>query len=300
MTETLILQLIKLLLFAAIAILVIVIFTHTRRKKINIIGTPKKFFTAFVIGFFTDMLDTWGIGSYATTTTFFKLTNFIDDGDDTKLPGTMNIGHAIAVLVEALFFITAVRVEMTTLIPMTSAAVIGALTGTRLTKNWSAKLVQRVLGLLLIIAAIIMALRIAFNIGADTATSVHGLHGILLFIGVIFNFILGVLMTMGLGNYAPELVFFSLAGVNPLIALPVMMLDAAMIMFSAAQGFIKKDRVYWNGLLGMMIGGILGVVVAAKVITNIDINLLKKAMVVIVIYTGIMLIRTSFIKASTK
>ncbi|GFH41469.1 membrane protein [Lactococcus hodotermopsidis] len=294
MTETIMLHLIKFLLITSILILAIEIFVHTRRQKINIIGTPKKFLTAFGIGFITDLLDTWGIGSFATTTTFFKLTHFIDDNDDSQLPGTMNVGHAIAVLIEALFFITAVKVEMMTLIPMTSAAIAGALTGTRITKNWPAKLVQRVLGVLLVIAAIIMATRLLFNIGADMSTSSHGLHGILLIVGVSFNFVLGVLMTMGLGNYAPELVFFSLAGVNPMIALPVMMLDAAMIMFSSAQEFIKKDRVYWNGLLGMMIGGIFGVIVAAKVITNIDIELLKKAMVVIVIYTGIMLIRSSF------
>ena len=48
-------------------------------------------------------------------------------------------------------------------------------------------------------------------------------------------------MTMGLGNYAPELIFF-LMGVNPLL-LPVMMLEA-LIMPTTALNVIKMDRCY--------------------------------------------------------
>ncbi len=45
------------------------------------------------------------------------------------------------------------------------------------------------------------------NPGADIVDSAHGLEGIWLAVGIVFNLIIGVLMTMGLGNYAPELIF---------------------------------------------------------------------------------------------
>ena len=100
-----------------------------------------------------------------------------------------------------------------------------------------------------------MLYRMITNPGAGISDSVHGLHGIWLFVGIVFNFIIGVLMTMGLGNYAPELIFFSLMGLSPAVAMPVMMLDAAMIMTASSTQFIKSGRVNWNGFAGLVTGG---------------------------------------------
>lgn len=72
------------------------------------------------------------------------------------------------------------------------------------------------------------------NPGADILESAHGLTGLWLLLGILFNVISGILMTMGLGNYVPELIFFSLMGLSPAVAMPVMMLDAAMIMLMLA------------------------------------------------------------------
>jgi uncharacterized membrane protein YfcA len=264
------------------------------RKHKEPIGSKRQLAKGFVIGLITDTLDTWGIGSFATTTTLFKATRFIDD--DIKLPGTMSVAHAIPVIVEALFFITAVKVEVTTLIPMTTTAILGAFLGTRLTASWNTQLVRCVLGLLLIVAAAIMIFRFIVNPGENLDVNVYGLSLPWLIAGVVFNFILGILMTMGLGNYAPELVFFSLAGVNPLIALPVMMLDAAMILVTSTHSFIKHNRVYWKGLLGIVAGGVIGVIFAAKIVTSINLQVFKIATIIIVLYTGAMLIWESLTK----
>ncbi|MDR0199685.1 MAG: sulfite exporter TauE/SafE family protein [Streptococcaceae bacterium] len=293
--ENLILHIIQGLLVLGIGIIAYNITRFIRREKPDL-GSRTQNIKGFFIGLFTDTLDTWGIGSFATTTTLFKMTRFLPAEDDAKLPGTMSVGHAIPVIVEALFFITAVKVELTTLIPMTTAAFLGALVGSNITKNWRINLVRRVLGTLLIVAAIIMIVRLALNIGGDVSASVHGLALPWLMAGVCYNFVCGLLMTMGLGNYAPELVFFSLAGVNPLIALPVMMLDAAAILVTSAHNFIKQKRVMWRGLLAVSIGGVLGVIFAAKVVTTINLQVFKIATIVIVVYTGGMLIYESLTK----
>ena len=231
----------------------------------------QRFGLGMLIGFITDFGDTLGIGSFATTTAAFRATHYIDD--DRQLPGTLNAMHAIPVMVEALFFITAVKVELSTLLPMTTAAVVGAYVGTHVTKNWHAPTVQRVMSAALFIAVVIMIVRMITNPGADNALTVHGLHGWWLVLGIVFNLGVGILMTMGLGNYAPELIFFSLMGVNPAIAFPVMMLDAALIMPTTAWNVIKMDRISWRGFAGVTIGGILGVIVAAKFFTSMDVQL---------------------------
>ncbi|MGT2933797.1 sulfite exporter TauE/SafE family protein [Streptococcus catagoni] len=288
MNDLLILRFIQFLLIAAMLFIFITLVTHLKAKKINPFD---RFFTGFWIGLITDALDTLGIGSFATTTTFFKVTKLVDD--DSKLPGTMTVGHVIPVLIQSLCFIFVVRVETLTLISMAAAAFIGAYFGTRITKNWHTPTVQMILGCLLILASGIMIFRMITNPGSEIAHSAHGLHGIWLLIGIIFNCIIGILMTMGLGNYAPELIFFSLMGLSPAVAMPVMMLDAAMIMTASSRQFIKDDRVSWKGLIGLSTGGVIGVLLAVFFLTNLDINSLKKLVVIIVIFTGIILIRSS-------
>lgn len=289
MYEKIILLSIQILLITVMVLMIGLIARAYLKQKKPIF---QRFGLGMLIGFITDFGDTLGIGSFATTTTAFRATHYIDD--DRQLPGTLNAMHAIPVMVEALFFITAVKVELSTLLPMTTAAVVGAYVGTHVTKNWHAPTVQRVMSAALFIAVVIMIVRMITNPGADNALTVHGLHGWWLVLGIVFNLGVGILMTMGLGNYAPELIFFSLMGVNPAIAFPVMMLDAALIMPTTAWNVIKMDRISWRGFAGVTIGGILGVIVAAKFFTSMDVQLLKLLIIVVSLWTAFGLFRDSF------
>ena len=289
MYEKIILLSIQILLITVMVLMIGLIARAYLKQKKPIF---QRFGLGMLIGFATDFGDTLGIGSFATTTAAFRATHYIDD--DRQLPGTLNAMHAIPVMVEALFFITAVKVELSTLLPMTTAAVVGAYVGTHVTKNWHAPTVQRVMSAALFIAVVIMIVRMITNPGADNALTVHGLHGWWLILGIVFNLGVGILMTMGLGNYAPELIFFSLMGVNPAIAFPVMMLDAALIMPTTAWNVIKMDRVSWRGFAGVTIGGILGVIVAAKFFTSMNVQLLKLLIIVVSLWTAFGLFRDSF------
>ncbi|MCC2744702.1 sodium:solute symporter [Leuconostoc lactis] len=289
MYEKIILLSIQILLITVMVLMIGLIARAYLKQKKPIF---QRFGLGMLIGFVTDFGDTLGIGSFATTTAAFRATHYIDD--DRQLPGTLNAMHAIPVMVEALFFITAVKVELSTLLPMTTAAVVGAYVGTHVTKNWHAPTVQRVMSAALFIAVVIMIVRMITNPGADNALTVHGLHGWWLVLGIVFNLGVGILMTMGLGNYAPELIFFSLMGVNPAIAFPVMMLDAALIMPTTAWNVIKMDRISWRGFAGVTIGGILGVIVAAKFFTSMDVQLLKLLIIVVSLWTAFGLFRDSF------
>lgn len=289
MYEKIILLSIQILLITVMVLMIGLIARAYLKQKKPIF---QRFGLGMLIGFVTDFGDTLGIGSFATTTAAFRATHYLDD--DRQLPGTLNAMHAIPVMVEALFFITAVKVELSTLLPMTTAAVVGAYVGTHVTKNWHAPTVQRVMSAALFIAVVIMIIRMITNPGADNALTVHGLHGWWLVLGIAFNVGVGILMTMGLGNYAPELIFFSLMGVNPAIAFPVMMLDAALIMPTTAWNVIKMDRVSWRGFAGVTIGGILGVIVAAKFFTSMDVQLLKLLIIMVSLWTAVGLLRDSF------
>src|SRR4030066_383444 len=78
------------------------------------------------IGFGTNFFDTLGIGSFAPTTSFFKFLRLVDDK---QIPGTLNVGHALPVVTQAVIFITVIEVESVTLISLLAAAVAGAVLG---------------------------------------------------------------------------------------------------------------------------------------------------------------------------
>ncbi|HFI0791846.1 TPA: sodium:solute symporter [Streptococcus suis] len=291
MTNKLILHVIQFILVGMIAWMLYLIVSYARQNKISL---TDRFWTGFAIGFVTDLLDTLGIGTFATTTSLLKATKLIDD--DRRIPATMTTAHIIPILLEALLFITIVEVEMTTLITLAIAAFTGASVGARVTQHWDTRKVQRVLGILLIIAAGIMVYRMVTNPGADLGNDVRGLTGWKLLVGIVFDFFIGMLLSMGLGNYAPELIFFSLMGISPAVALPVMMLNAAMMLSAGAKQFIQSGRVNWPGVPGIIVGGVLGVLTAAFFLSSLDVNNLKVLVVFIASYTGITLLRSSFIK----
>lgn len=73
-----------------VALILWMLYTILSYAKKHDISLKEKFWTGFGIGYVTDLLDTLGIGTFATTTTMFKLTKLVED--DRKIPATMNNG----------------------------------------------------------------------------------------------------------------------------------------------------------------------------------------------------------------
>lgn len=279
MNDTLILRGLQIILVIGITLMLFVYYHQIKKAGFKWRQGGIK---AFIIGFITDFGDTIGVGSFATTTAAFKVTNFLDD--DRNLPGTMNAVHAVPTMFEALFFLTAVKIDWPTFVVMTIASVFGALIGPRLTAGWDAQKIRGVLAWMLILAALVMLYNIFFL--PIPAMGKNALIGWQLWLGFGFNFLLGILMTLGLGNYTPELIFFSLMGMNPLVAYPVMMMNSAVVMTTAATGFIKTKRIQWRGLGMIVLGGIAGVVVAATLVRNINVSVLRYGIVILSLWTA--------------
>ena len=103
-----------------------------------------------LIGFVTNFLDTLGIGSFAPTTAAFKLLRRVPDE---RIPGTLNVGHALPTIAEALIFIAAVVVEPLTLLSMIGAATAGAWIGVGFVARLPRRAIQIGMGAALLIAA---------------------------------------------------------------------------------------------------------------------------------------------------
>jgi uncharacterized membrane protein YfcA len=267
---------------------IIVLVAGVRRakeeKRDDVAPTPGTIATGFIANFF----DTLGIGSFATTTAIFRQWRMVRDE---IIPGTLNAGHTLPTVAQAVIFTQLVPVDSTTLILMIVAAVAGAWLGAGIVARWPRQAIQIGMGIALLAAATLMLLA-QFNLipaGGDALA----LTGTLLWIGVIGNFILGTLMTLGIGLYGPCLILVSLLGMNPTAAFPIMMGSCAFLMPVASARFVKARAYHPGATLGMAIGGIPAVLIAAYIVKSLPLSVIRYLVVVVVVYTAIGLIRAA-------
>jgi uncharacterized membrane protein YfcA len=242
---------------------------------------------AFIgIGAITNFFDTLGIGSFATTTTIYRLRKLVDDK---LIPGTLNVGHALPTVAQALIYTTIIQVDILTLISMIVASVLGAWLGAGIVCGWSKRKVRIGMGIALLAAATLMLMTQLklFPAGGDTL----GVRGVLLAIALVGNFALGALMTLGIGLYAPCMILVSLLGMNPKAAFPIMMCSCAFLMPTASMRFIRERGYSLRAALGLAIGGIPGVLLAAFIVKSLPLSVVRWMVIAIVVYTAIGLIR---------
>ncbi|MBZ9633122.1 sulfite exporter TauE/SafE family protein [Clostridium sp. FP1] len=245
------------------------------------------FFATGAVGFATNFFDALGIGSFAPTTALlkqFKLTN------DRTLPGTLNVSCTIPVVVEAFIFITVIKVDPITLVALLAAATVGAIVGAGFVAKLDVKKIQLAMGVALLIVAVVMILQQLkiFPAGGDAI----GLSGIKLIIAIIGNFILGALMTLGIGLYAPCMALVFALGLSPAIAFPIMMGSCAFLMPAASVKFVKEGAYDRKASMAITVGGVVGVIFATKIVKSLPLDILKWLVVVVIIYTSAMMFKS--------
>jgi uncharacterized membrane protein YfcA len=241
-----------------------------------------------ITGFVTDFFDTLGVGSFATTTTIYKIGRLVPDE---AIPGTMNTGHTLPTILEAFIYISFVKVEFVTLIVLLGSAVLGAWLGANIVTRISRRAVQLGIGLALLVSLSFMfmgQLRL-FPVGGELL----GLRGLSLAIGALGNSLLGALSSLGIGFYAPCMVLVSLLGMNPLAAYPIMMGSAACLMPVASTRFIQANAYRPAPALGLTIGGLPAVVLAAFLVKSLPLTTVRWLVMAIVFCAAILLLKSA-------
>jgi uncharacterized membrane protein YfcA len=246
------------------------------------------------IGFVTNFFDTLGIGSFAPTTAAFKLRRVVADE---TIPGTLNVGHTLPTVVQGLIFIGVVRVGPATLVSMMAAAAIGAWLGAGIVARLPRRAIQLGMGAALLAAAVLFAL-VNLKLLPSGGEALE-LSGAPLAIGVAVNLVLGALMTLGIGLYAPCLILVSLLGMNPIAAFPIMMGSCAVLMPVAALRFIRDRKYDLRAAIGLALGGIPAVLIAAYVVRQLPLDWLRWLVVIIVSYAAVLMLLSARAKPSS-
>jgi uncharacterized membrane protein YfcA len=233
------------------------------------------------IGAVTNFLDTLGIGSFATTTAIFRLKRLVPDR---IIPGTLNVGHTLPTIAQAFIYTSVIPVDVLTLFSMITAAVLGSWLGAGVVAGWPKRTVQIGMGSALLAAATFMLMK-QLSLFPEGSAEI-GVHGVRLAIAIGGNFLLGALMTLGIGLYAPCMILVSLLGMSERTAFPIMMGSCAFLMPVGSLRFMRERCYSLPSALGLALGGIPGVLIAAYIVKSLDLSTVRWLVIVVVLYTA--------------
>ncbi|MEZ4896887.1 MAG: sulfite exporter TauE/SafE family protein [Saprospiraceae bacterium] len=242
-----------------------------------------------VIGFIVNFFDVLGIGAFAPQTALLKFTR---QTEDKVMPGTLNVANTLPVLLQAFLFIGIVEVESTTLMAMILAAMAGAVLGAGIISRWTERKIRLTMGFaLMVTAGFMLAGQLNWITGGGVAT---GLSAGKLAVAMTGNFILGALMTAGIGLYAPCMALVYALGMSPLVAFPIMMGSCAFLMPPASARFIKAGAYNRKAAMGMAIPAIGAVLLAALVVKSLPLDALRWVVMAVILYTAVVMLRAGW------
>lgn len=238
-----------------------------------------------IMGAVLNFLDTLGVGSNATQMAFFKFTKL---SPDEELPGNGNVIFAVPVAAEFILFLNIVEVNPVTLISMLIASIIGATLGATVVTKLPINTLRSILSVTLLFVAILLITR-SLGVGpfaiVGTATALTGSK---LIIGIVVNFILGALMTVGVGLYAPCMALVALLGMDITAAFPIMMGSCAFLMPPASIQFVKKG----NAAAVASVTGVIGVLFAYFFVKSMPTTILTWIVSLVLVYMSLNFAKT--------
>ena len=245
---------------------------------------------AIALGAITNFFDTLGVGSFAPTMAWFKFRRLVPDR---LIPSTMLVGHTLPAVAQAIIFLIllGVLVDPALLVGCVLALLMGGLLGVSLVIRTKVWIVQLVVGFALILAAIIYALtNLHLMPGGGTAT---GLPLPLMVIAIAANFLFGILLNFGIGNYAPTLVMLSLMGMDPRLSFPIMAAGSALTATGTSLRYISIGEIDLRIATGIALGGIPAVLVAAFIVKSMSLELLRWLVVCVVLYAALVMLKAA-------
>ena len=279
-------MLIALLIPLALAIMVYaIVLTRTIIAK-RIVPSGE----GIILGAVTNFFDTLGIGSFAPTMAWLKFRKLVPDK---MIPCTMVVGHTPPAMTQGFIFLIllGVFVDPVLLVGCVIALLLGGIFGVPLVMKARVWMVQLVVSLALFLAALMYALtNLDMMPGGGTATS---LPLTLMIVAIIANFIFGILLNYGVGNYAPTLAMFSLMGMDPRLCFPIMAAGAGMAGAAASVRHINIGEIDLRIATGITLGGIPLVFVAAFIVKSMSVETLRWLVFVVVLYAGAVMLRAA-------
>lgn len=246
---------------------------------------------ALGLGAVANFFDTLGISSFATTTCWMRLRRLVPDR---LIPPTLVAGYTLPTILQSAIFLVllGVKVEPVLLGGCIVAMIAGGLVGARLVTVAPVRLIQALVGVALLLAGLFFALANLHLMPPGGHATGLPLH--LMVVAIVAHAVLGVLINFGVGNYAPTLAMLSLMGMDPRLAFPIMASSAAFSMPGSAARLVRQElKLDLRIVLGLTVGAIPAILIAAFLVKEMPLDLLRWLVVAVVVYAGITLLRAA-------
>jgi uncharacterized membrane protein YfcA len=279
-------MLIALLIPLALAILVYAVVLARAAIAARAAPNPEALLLGAVVNFF----DTLGIGSFAPTTAWMKFRKMVPDR---LIPPTMIAGLTPPAMTESIIFLIllGVVVDPVLLVGGALATFAGGVVGAPLVARARVWIVQTTVAIGLVLAGTAYALS---NLGWFPAGgTAAGLPVGLTIIAIAASFLFGLLANFGVGNYAPTLAMLSLMGMDPRYSFPIMAAGASLMGAGASVRHVQIGEIDLRVVVGLAIGGIPAVIVAALIVKSMPIVLLRWLVIVVVFYAAAVMARAA-------
>jgi uncharacterized membrane protein YfcA len=278
------------LLFGALFAINVAFFISWYRCRTTYVGRKTPLLIEYPVGFVVAFFDTLGIGSFAFTTAILKFQGKVADE---LIPGTLNVGLNVAALLEMIIMVTNIVIDPVLLMSTILSAALGAWIGAGVVNRMPRAAIQLAMGVALFIAGCVFA---ATNLhlmpGGGLAYSLVGWR---LVVAVAVNFVLGALMSVGIGLYAPCMILVTLLGLHPLAAFPIMMGSCGLVQPTAGLQFFRSGRFGFGTSIALAVGSIPGVLLAYYVVKQLPLVALRWLVVIVVLYAACSMLRSFWV-----
>lgn len=231
-------------------------------------------------------LAAFGVSDFSISIIVFKKFHLVEDK---KMPGTLMNCCVIPVAVMAVGYLSVTGVDPLTLVVCVISGLAGALIGTSVVSKMNSSSIQALMIIALGMAAVTLFVRLLGF--APTGGSDMGFTGWKLAVAAIITFILSGLSMGGFAITALLLCFFYIMGLNPLAAFPLAMGTVSLACAFGGTRYVIRGNFNRKLSLLSTIFGSMGAFLAVHFVKNLDITILQWAILAVVVYSTIFMIR---------
>src|SRR5918993_3800151 len=274
------------LLVALAALVTLYVLIRSAARRGMLAPNPE----AVILGAVTNFFDTLGIGSFAPTMAWFKFRKLVPDR---LIPPTMLVGHSLPTMAQAVIFLIllGVLVDPVLIVGCSLALMFGGLFGVPLVARARVWIVQLAVAIALVVAAVLYTVSNLHLMPAGGVASELPLG--LTIAAIAANFVFGILLNFGIGHYAPSLVMLSLMGLDPRLAFPIMATGGAVTIAGAGTRHLLIGQINLRIALGIVIGGIPAVLIAAYIVKDMPLEMLRWLVAVVVLYASAVMFQSA-------
>ena len=244
-----------------------------------------------MLGAVTNFFDTLGIGSFAPTMAWFKFRKLVPDR---LIPATMLVGHSLPSILQGFIFLIllGLLVDFVLIVGCAFALMFGGLLGAPMVSKAKVWVIQLAVAIALMIAATLYAVSNLHMFPAGGTAS--ALSAELTVIAIAASFVFGVLLNFGIGHYAPTLIMLSLMGLDPKLAFPIMATGGAVTIAGAGTRHVLIGHIDLKVALGIALGGIPAVFLAAFIVRDMPLEMLRWLVMAVVLYASAVMFYEAF------